>query len=256
MDLHTKDPITERQARIVEIVTQQGFATIETLAKDFGVSSQSVRRDIIRLDADGLLQRFHGGVGIREAPARMGYAEKRTTATDAKRHIADKAAAMIPDGSVVFIDVGTTAEAVAQSLTAKRQLQVFTSSLPAASILAGRPGIDLFILGGSVRGIDGSVVGETTLSALGRFRFDHAVIGFSGLDLDGSPMDYDAEKVAVKQMAIDRSSHVLIVGDSSKFRKSAVVRFDVDRDNVLFVVERRPQGPIPESVRVRLSVVE
>lgn len=240
MGFQMKDPITDRQARIVEIVSQQGFATIENLAREFGVSPQSVRRDIIRLDADGLLQRFHGGVGVCETPVRMGYAEKRTVATDAKRRIGEKAASLIPEGSVVFLDVGTTVEAVAQALGEKRQLRVFTASLAAAGILAGRPGIDLFVLGGAVRGIDGSVVGETTLSMLARFRFDYAVLGFSGIDRDGAPMDYDLEKVAVKQAAIDQSNHVLVVGDSSKFHKSAVVRFAGETKSLVFVTEAPP----------------
>lgn len=243
------DTITERQARIVEIVSQQGFATIETLARDFGVSTQSVRRDIIRLDADGLLQRFHGGVGVRETSARMDYAEKRTVATDAKQRIATRVALLVPEGSVVFLDVGTTVEAVAHALREKQRLRVFTTSLAAANILAGRPGIDLFVLGGFVRGLDGSVAGETTLSMLARFRFDYAVIGFSGIDRDGALMDYDLEKVAVKQAAMDQSGHTLVVGDSSKFRKSAVVRFAAGAKSLVFVTEAQP----PENISERLG---
>lgn len=254
MDSVNKEAITDRQARIVEIVTQQGFATIETLARDFGVSTQSVRRDIIRLDADGLLQRFHGGVGVREASVRMGYAEKRTVATDAKRRIAEKAASLIPDGSVVFLDVGTTVEAVAHALKEKRQMRVFTSSVSVASILAGCPGMDIFVLGGFLRGVDGSVAGETTLAMLGRFHFDFAVVGFSGIDRDGTPMDYDLEKVAVKQMAIDRSSRSFIVGDSSKFRKSAVARFAAGSKSTAFISEALPPEPLAEVLSGKMLV--
>lgn len=256
MGSDARDMITDRQARIVEIVSQQGFATIETLARDFGVSSQSVRRDIIRLDANGLLQRFHGGVGARETSARMGYAEKHAVAADAKRRIAEKAASFLSHGSVVFLDVGTTAEAVARALADNHQLRVFTASLAAASILVGKPGIDLFVMGGSVRSIDGSIVGETTLSMLSRFRFDHAVIGFSGMDRDGVPMDYDLEKVAVKQAAIAQSTRTLIVGDSSKFRRSAVVRFGDESESLAFVTEERPPDEICEKLTGRLVLAD
>lgn len=256
MDSGTKDMITDRQARILEIVSQQGFATIENLAREFEVSTQSVRRDIIKLDADGLLQRFHGGVGVRETSARLGYAEKRMVATDAKRRIAEEAASLIPDGSVVFLDVGTTVEAVAHILGEKRQLRVFSASLAAAGILAGRPGIDLFVLGGAMRGVDGSVVGETTLSMIARFHFDYAVIGFSGIDRDGTPMDYDLEKVAVKQAAIGQASRALLVGDSSKFRKTAVVRFADAAKSLVFVTEARPADSITEKLMGQLVVAE
>lgn len=248
--------ITERQARIVEIVSQQGFATIETLARDFGVSAQSVRRDVIRLDADGLLQRFHGGVGVRETSARMDYAEKRTVATDAKQRIAAQVALLVPEGSVVFLDVGTTVEAVAHALREKQKLRVFTVSLAAAAILSGRPGIELFVLGGLVRGVDGSVAGETTLSMLARFRFDYAVIGFSGIDRDGTLMDYDLEKVAVKQAAIDRSGQALIVGHSSKFRKSAIVCFGAEAGNLTFVTEAPPAAHVAELLAARVVLAE
>lgn len=256
MDPSNRDLITDRQARIVEIVSQQGFATIETLARDFGVSTQSVRRDIIKLDADGVLQRFHGGVGVRETSVRMDYAQKRTVATDAKRRIADKTAALIHEGSVVFLDVGTTVEAVALALTKKRQLRIFTSSLPVATILAGNPGIEVFVLGGFMRAVDGSVVGESTLATLARFRFDFAVIGFSGVDRDGTPMDYDPEKVAIKQAAIDRSHRSLVVGDSSKFRKSAVVRMEMVSKSVTFVTDVRPPDSVAELLNGPLVLAE
>lgn len=256
MDVPSKEPITERQARIVEIVNQQGFATIDTLARDFGVSAQSVRRDIIRLDAEGLLQRFHGGVGVREPSVRLGYAEKRTVAADAKQRIAAKAASLIPDGSVVFLDVGTTVEAVAKALVGKSALHVFTASLAAAAILAEYPAVDLFVLGGSVRGVDGSLVGETTLSTLSRFRFDYAVIGFSGIDRDGAFMDYDPEKVAVKQAAMDQACHTLVVGDSSKFRKSAMVRFTNRPESLALVTEVRPAAKILSVLPARCIVAD
>lgn len=252
MDTQLKDLITERQARILEIVHQQGFATIETLAQDFGVSAQSVRRDIIRLDADGLLQRFHGGVGLRETSGRLGYAEKRGVAADAKQRIAAKTASLIPNGSVVFLDVGTTAEAVANTLLDKQGLHVFTASLAAASILAQHTSINLFVIGGAVRGIDGSLVGETTLSTLARFRFDYAVIGFSGIDQNGAFMDYDLEKVAVKQAAMDHAAYSFIIGDSSKFRKSALVRFAGRTEATALITEAAPPAQLQNTIKAEI----
>lgn len=75
-----------------------------------------------------------------------------------------------------------------------------------------------------MRGADGSLVGEATLSAIARFRFDHAVIGYSGLDIDGALMDFDLEKVAVKQHAMARADHVTAAGDASKFTRRALMR--------------------------------
>lgn len=255
-DPHDSGPISERQARIVEIVHQQGFATIESLAKDFGVSPQSVRRDIIRLDVNGVLQRFHGGVGLRDTAVRLDYTEKRSIAADAKMRIATKAASLVPDGSVIFLDVGTTAEAMAHALTTKTALRIFTVSLAAAGILAGKPGIEVFVLGGAVRGIDGSIVGETTLTMISRFRFDYALIGFSGIDREGTPMDYDLEKVAVKQAAINQSSRTLLVADSSKFRKPAVVKFAAGAPSLVFVTDTPPPDSLIEKLSGKVILAE
>lgn len=216
--------LTDRQRRIVEIVRELGFATVEALAREFDVSAQTVRRDIIFLDERELLQRFHGGAGLRETTVRLGYGQKQSVAAEAKTRIGEAVAALIPEGASVFLDVGTTVEAVARSLRLRNSLHVFTSSLPAATLLAGRPGIELFVTGGQVRGLDGSLVGETTTAALARFRLDYAVLGLSGFDDDGWIMDFDLQKVGVKQAALAAARQGIAVADAGKFERSAIVR--------------------------------
>ncbi len=216
--------LTPRQADILKIVQAKGFATIEALARQFDVSTQTVRRDLIRLQEAQLLQRFHGGAGMPENTVRLGYAQKRGLAADAKHRIGDATARLIPDGASVFLDVGTTVEAVARALRFRRGLHIFTASLNAAAILAGADAHQVFVVGGLVRGADGSLVGDTAIANLGPFKFDCAVIGLSGFDDDGALMDFDMQKVAVKQAAIANARRVVAVADASKFERSAVVR--------------------------------
>lgn len=237
------DVATPRQQAILDVVRRTGFATIDALAREFGVSAQTVRRDIILLDEQRLLQRFHGGAGLRQATVRLGYAEKQGAFADAKERIGRAAAARIADGASVFLDVGTTVEAVARALGGRGGLRVFTTSLASAALLAGRPGIDLFVAGGSVRGADGSLVGETTTSLLRSFRFSHAVIGFSGVDSDGALMDFDLDKVAVKQAAIARADTVIAVGDASKLGRPALVRVAEPGAVKTLVTDAAPPGP-------------
>lgn len=219
-----EDEIGRRRQAILAMVREQGFVTIEALARRFGLSAQTVRRDIVRLDRDGLLQRFHGGAGMPGGHVRLGYAEKRTVAPDAKERIGRAAAALIPDGAAVFLDVGTTVEAVAHALHGRRRgLRIFTNSLPAATILSAGGQAEVYVLGGSVRGQDGSLVGDATTAAIAGFRFDCAVIGFSGCEPDGTLMDFDLHKVAVKQAAIRHSRRTIAVGTADKFQRSALV---------------------------------
>jgi DeoR family glycerol-3-phosphate regulon repressor len=217
--------LTARQADIVKMVDEKGFATLESLALHFEVSTQSIRRDIIQLDRLNLLQRFHGGAGPSDTKVRLGYVEKRIRATEAKARIGKAAAALVPKGATVFLDVGTTVEALAQELRAERSpVRVFTPSLATGMILAGAPDIELHVFAGTVRGADGSLAGATTVAGVSAIRFDIAFIGFSGFDEDGTVMDYDLEKIAVKQAAIRRAEQAIILGDRSKFERPAIAQ--------------------------------
>ncbi len=216
--------LTQRQRAIVQVVREQGYASIEALAKAFEVSAQSVRRDIIKLDEMQVIQRFHGGAGVRGRAVRLGYAQKKTIASDGKEAIGQGAAALIPEDASVFLDVGTTVEAVARALRARHRLNVVTTSLPAAALLSGRQGIEVFVTGGYVQGADGSLIGETAMAGIARFKVDYAVFGCSGFDDDGTVMDFDLRKVEVKQAMLANCRHAMLVADHAKFERSAIVR--------------------------------
>lgn len=215
--------LTARQKEILQTVGETGYATLETLAQRFDVSVQSIRRDIIQLDKLRLLQRFHGGAGPMDATVRLGYAEKTMRSAAAKEMIGVAAARLVPEGAAVFLDVGTTVEAVAVALKEMSiRLHVFTNSLACAMLMAVEPKVQLHVFGGSLRGADGSLVGATTLAGIELIHFDYAFIGFSGFAADGSALDYDLEKIAVKQAAMRRSQNAVLVGDRSKFNRRAV----------------------------------
>jgi DeoR family glycerol-3-phosphate regulon repressor len=217
-----------RHERIVAAVAAHGFATIEALAQRLGVSTQTVRRDVIALDRAGRLQRFHGGAGLPQAAGggavRLSWQTRQTVATGGKQAIGAAAAALVEDGSTLFIDVGTTAEAAARALLPGPACTVVTNSLRAAALLAGQDGLALHVPGGTVRGSDGSLVGAATLAAVGEFRFDLAVIGCSGFDADGAPMDFDLDKIAVKRAAIARAAASIVVADAGKHGRVALAR--------------------------------
>lgn len=234
------EPLTERQAALLGIVQAQGFATVESLAERFEVSAQTVRRDIIRMDERGLLQRFHGGAGALDGPVRLGYVQKNAMAVDAKRAIGMAAAARVPEGATVFLDVGTTVEAAAKALAGHRTLRVFTNSIASAMHLAGRTGIDVVVCGGSLRGADGSLVGDGTTALLRDLRFDLALIGLSGWDDDGAPMDFDLDKIAVKRTVMERARETFALCDSSKFERAAVGRIAPADKLAVLVTDRAP----------------
>lgn len=244
------EQLNERQAALLAIVQAQGFATVEWLAEHFEVSTQTIRRDIIRLDQLGLLQRFHGGAGVAEGSVRLSYAQKQQLAIDAKGLIGAATALRIPAGSTVFLDVGTTVEAAAKALAAHKSLRVFTNSVASAIHLGGRPGIDVVVAGGSLRGSDGSVVGEVTNALLRDVRFDFALIGLSGWDEDGAPMDFDMDKIAVKRTVISRARQTLALCDASKFERSAVARIIPAQALSGLITDRKPPAPLAEKLHL------
>ncbi|WP_042698442.1 DeoR/GlpR family DNA-binding transcription regulator [Azospirillum sp. B506] len=244
-----------RQREILTLIRDRGFVTIEALADHFAVSDQTIRRDIIRLDGVGLLQRFHGGAGVRDQSVRLGYVEKQAIAPQGKERIAAAVAALVPEGASVFLDVGTTVEAVARALRGKRRLHVFTNSLSAGSLLAGRPGIDVFVTGGVVHGADGSLVGDAVIATLERCRLDLAVIGISGFDEDGAPMDFDMQKIGIKRVAMAAARRSVAVADAGKFARSAIVRIAPAGDFGLLVTDSPPPAALGRAFEMaRLAV--
>jgi DeoR family glycerol-3-phosphate regulon repressor len=217
--------INERQEKILQIVQTKGFATIESLAEAFGVSTQTVRRDVIKLDEIGLLQRFHGGAGLPQDDdqVRLGYRPKREMNVEAKERIGALAASYIQDGNSVYLDVGTTVEAVARRLVESQLRSVYTNSIVSAGTLAATRHYETYVAGGLLRGADGSLVGDTAIRAFEAIAVDIAVIGCSGFAADGTPMDFDPQKVAVKQAALRNARRAILVADASKFSRPAVV---------------------------------
>lgn len=229
-------PLSQRQAAILERVTQNGYVTIEALAAEFGVSAQTVRRDIIALSDSGRLQRFHGGAGPAEAieAARLDYSAKREIGKPAKLAVARKAAALIPAGAALFLDVGTTVEACARELAKRQGFTVFTTSMRAA--MAFDPGSHtVYVLGGRLAGKDGSLVGEDTVQKLAAIHLDFAMIACSAIDPAGRVMDFDLSKIAVKRAAMAASARAFLLSTRSKFGRTALGKI-ADLDDFATVV--------------------
>jgi DeoR family glycerol-3-phosphate regulon repressor len=231
-DLSSRDPgasdvdaptLNDRQAQIVERVEQAGFVTIEQLARDFSVSAQTVRREIIRLDELGVLKRFHGGAGRSGSGLRLSYEAKLVIDTDQKARIAAAAALMIGKGQTIFLDVGTTAEALAAGLADHPGLRVITPSGTSARLLSQNKAAEVIVTGGRIVGSDLSMAGPVALRAVASYRFDLAFIGCSGVDLDGNVLDFDADKIAVKQQAMAGAARSILIADSGKVGRSALM---------------------------------
>ncbi len=203
---------------------QRGFATIEALAAAFGVTVQTIRRDLNELSAEGRLERYRGGGGLPSSVENVDYAARQITLPEEKRRIGRLAASRIPDHCSVFIDIGTTPEAVARELVGHAGLSVVTNNLHVALTLSRETEFRIVMAGGTVRSGDGAVLGQQTCDTLGQFRVDYAVIGISGIDVDGTLLDFDTEEVRATQAILSHAKTVFLVADHTKFARRPMVK--------------------------------
>ncbi|MFK7869630.1 MAG: DeoR/GlpR family DNA-binding transcription regulator [Roseobacter sp.] len=215
---------TIRHPDILEIAQRQGKVTVEALAEHFGVTLQTIRRDLAELADANKLERVHGGAVLPSGTTNIQYEERRNLNEAAKIAISKACADEIPDGCSIFLNIGTSTEAVARQLLRHRDLMVVTNNLNVANILIQNSGCSIIVTGGSLRRSDGGLIGNVTVEAIRQFKFDVAVIGCSAMDADGDLLDFDVEEVGVSQTIIDQSRKTMLVADHSKLSRSAPVR--------------------------------
>lgn len=230
-----------RQGEILALARAEGRVLVEDLAARFGVTLQTIRRDLTELDDAGRLERVHGGAVLRSGVANIGYEDRRLMNADAKAAIARACAAAIPDHSSLFLNIGTTTEAVARALLGHRKLTVVTNNLNIANILAESDSAEVIVAGGVLRRSDGGLVGDLTKEAIETFKVDYAVIGTSALDRDGDLLDFDSQEVRVSRAIIGRARKSFLVADHSKLGRSAPVMIGSLADiHTLFTDRRLP----------------
>ena len=220
MDLSTRQSAILKQAR------QAGRVGIDGLSDSFGVTPQTIRRDINDLCLRGLPTRVHGGALPANSVTNVGYEERRNLASAAKQRIGSAAASLIPEKCSLFINIGTTTEQVARALYSHRGNVVITNNLHVVNILSGSPSKELILTGGVVRQSDGGIVGEAAMTFIREFMVDWAVIGTSALDESGALLDFDYREVSVARVIIENARKTLLVADHFKFERTAPVRVD------------------------------
>ncbi|OOH88715.1 DeoR/GlpR family transcriptional regulator [Pasteurellaceae bacterium 15-036681] len=237
-----------RHNKIIELVNQLGYVGTEQLVAELNVSSQTIRRDLNELAEQNLIRRHHGGAGAPSSTENSDYSDRKYFFSQQKEHIASKVAQLIPNGASLFIDIGTTAEAVAAALLNHKNLRIVTNNLNAAHILRQNEEFKITIAGGELR-TDGGIIGEATVNFINQFRLDYCILGISAIEKDGSMMDYDYHEVQVKRALMRNARNVVLTTDHSKFTRNAIVRLgDIREVNFLFT-----DGELPIELQNHLS---
>ena len=229
---------TLRKPEIINIARREGKVTVDGLVAHFGVTQQTIRRDLTDLAESGQLERVHGGAILPSKTVNIGYSERRELNQSIKVDIARLCAKQIPNDCSLFLNIGTTTEAVATELLHHQGLLVVTNNMNMANILSANPAIEVVVTGGELRRSDGALIGDLAKATLRQFRFDYAVIGCSALREDGDILDYDIHEVGVSKAVIDQSETVLLASDSSKFERKAPARIASVADVDVFVTDK------------------
>ncbi|MFJ3145167.1 DeoR/GlpR family DNA-binding transcription regulator [Streptomyces halstedii] len=225
----------ERQQEILRLAHDSGRVDVLSLAEEFQVTAETIRRDLKALDRAGLLRRVHGGA----IPAgRLGFepdlAERDVVAADEKDRIAAAALGELPAEGNVIIDAGTTTARLAAALPLGSVLTVVTHALPVAARLADHPGISLHLVGGRVRHRTRAAVDAWALSAYSQINADVVFLATNGFSLHGGLTTPDLAEAAVKRAVISAARRVVLLADSAKFGQEHFARFgDLDGIDLL-----------------------
>ncbi|SDI55179.1 DeoR/GlpR family DNA-binding transcription regulator [Propionivibrio dicarboxylicus] len=244
----TESKLGTRHRQILDLAKQQGFLSTEALARHFDVTTQTIRRDINYLCDEGLLRRFHGGAGPVSSVENVDYSARQILNHEAKIRIARAVVEEIPDNASLFINIGTTTEEVAKALAGHRNLRIITNNLNVASQLCSNENFEVIVAGGVVRN-DRGVIGESTIDFIRQFKVDFGIIGISGIDADGTLLDFDYREVRVAQAIIENSRQIFLVTDRTKFSITPMVKLGTLADvDVLFT-----DAPPPADIQAVLA---
>ena len=211
----------ERRGRLLDLIRVRGFAALEELVRELGVSESTIRRDLDALEEQGAAKRTHGGVLYAGGMPRLAeFDERQPSHWAAKRAIAVKAAEVITDGETVLLDGGTTTYEVARLLVG-RSLQVVTNSLPVANLFASESRTDLVLLGGYVSPRTGVCLGPYANELLGRLHVTTTILSAAGIADEGL---FNAHLLLAEteQAMLRAAGRVVVVADSSKFGQKSL----------------------------------
>ncbi|MBP0608380.1 MULTISPECIES: DeoR/GlpR family DNA-binding transcription regulator [Burkholderia] len=211
---------TQRKKAILDALARDGQVLAAELSVQFGVSEDTVRRDLRELAAEGLLQRVHGGA-LPASPAVAPFAQREALETTEKRRIARRAAQMIASGQVAIVDGGTTSALLVSQLPADLRATIVTHSPSVAVALAAHPSIDVILIGGRLYKHSIVAVGAAAMEGIARIHADLYFMGVTGVHPVAGLSTGDFEEAAIKRALAERAAETVVLASQSKLRAAS-----------------------------------
>ncbi|NJQ00604.1 DeoR/GlpR family DNA-binding transcription regulator [Streptomyces zingiberis] len=207
----------ERRQLILEMVRANGAVSLRELARVVQTSEVTVRRDVRALEAEGLLDRRHGGAVLPGGFSREpGFPQKAHLATAEKTAIADRAAALVTEGEAIVVGAGTTTQELARRLARVPGLTVVTNSLLVAQALAHANRVEVVMTGGTLRGSDHALVGSGAEQSLHGLRVSRAFLSGSGLTAERGLSTSNMLSASVDRALVQAAAEVVVLADHTK----------------------------------------
>lgn len=231
----------ERRQRIMEKLCMDRKVYVSALAKEFKVTEETIRRDLEKLEADGLIQRSYGGAVLAERTNEdLSYAKRSSINGEAKAKIAVKAAGLIQDGDTVMVDASTTCYALLQELRGTKDITIITNSTRLVNDFSSS-GVTIISTGGTLRKNSCALVGPLALRALSSYYVDYAILGCKAIDLDNGLTESNESEAAIKRLMMAQAREMIVLADHTKFGKTAFVKF-ADLKNISKLVTDEKLG--------------
>lgn len=207
----------ERRTHIADLARRNGRVVVADLASDLAVTQETIRRDLDELEREGVLRRVHGGaITADRVRVESGLAERAGLMAEQKARIAKATVDLLPRGGTVYLDAGTTTQAIADAVPDGLELTVVTNALGIATTLVRRPLVKVRLVGGRARPRTEALVGDWAVQQLAALSFDLTVVATNGVTVARGLSTPDPEEAAVKRAAITAGQRVALVCDHTK----------------------------------------
>lgn len=246
----------QRKEAMLSYIQQNQKATVRELSERFGVTGETVRRDLAELRQEYPLRKVHGGVMlIRTAEREVAYEERKLRFREEKAAIGRYAASLLSDNDIIALDHGASADELAEAIYGVKNLTVFTDSLNIAQTLSrklkdgdftGR----ILLPAGVVNPQSGLIGGTKALADIRRYRFDKLFFSVTGVTPEGC-MDWNPEDMELTALLMERSTECYCLSESEKFGKESICRLcDFHAINRMITDDRRP---VPEDIAAAIK---
>lgn len=208
----------QRRSRILEVLDEHGQVNVSELSKSLGVSEVTIRNDLANLERNKLLVRAHGGA-FKTNNMALPVTEKKKINLDLKRKIGKKAVSLIEENDSIILDSGTTTFEMSNNLGKFERLTVISNALDIVNNLAGYDNLEVMMPGGFLKEFSMSLVGPMAERNLKQLHCNKLFLGVDGFKADVGVFTHYMEEAYLNQIMIDIAEEVIVVSDSTKFKK-------------------------------------